>query len=311
MRQITDHIFMLRPKHFGYNDQTAENNTFQEDDGTLSASEISERALAEFDGLVALLRNNGIKVDVIEDSDAPVKPDAIFPNNWFSTHQDGTLITYPMFSASRRHERRVDLVDLFSEQYTVSKHYSFEVYEEYEQYLEGTGSLVLDRVHRVLYACISKRTEMSLVEKFCVVREYKPVTFHAIHDGQAVYHTNVVMALGEKYVVICLDSIPDVNERDRLIASFKSTNKEVVEITQEQMAAFAGNMIQLATVEGPVCVMSEQAYKSLTQTQITQLERHNRIIYAPVYTIEKYGGGSARCMIAENFLNSRTVINGA
>jgi hypothetical protein len=310
MRQITDHIFMLRPKHFGFNLQTAENNTFQHDDGAMSAAKIEEQALAEFDGLVSKLKQNGVRVKVLEDTDAPAKPDAIFPNNWFSTHQDGVLITYPMFSASRRSERREDLVELFSDQFTVSKHYSFEVYEEYEQYLEGTGSLVLDRVHRIAYACLSKRTDMSLVEKFCVVREFTPVTFHARYDNQPVYHTNVVMALGETYAVICMDSIEDSAECDRLKASFAQTHKEIIEITTDQMAAFAGNMIQLATVEGPVCVMSEQAYKALSKSQIERLGQHNRIVHAPIYTIEKYGGGSARCMIAENFLKPKPAITG-
>jgi len=293
---------MIRPKQFGFNQETAENNTFQQDNGGLTPQEIAARATAEFDTLVQVLRDNGVHVDVIEDSDLPVKPDAIFPNNWFSTHQDGTLITYPMFSPARRAERRDDMISNLSDRFRISKHYSFEVYEESGRFLEGTGSLVLDRENKLAYACISQRTDMTLVEKFCVIRGYTPLTFHAVFDGKAVYHTNVVMALGTSYVVICMECIPDEAERSRLQTSFKNTSKEIIEISQGQMAAFAGNMIELKSDSGPVCVMSEQAYASLHAEQLKRLQRHNRIVYAPVYTIEKYGGGSARCMIAENFL---------
>jgi hypothetical protein len=185
----------------------------------------------------------------------------------------------------------------------VNKRYAFEVFEDQELFLEGTGSLVLDREYRVAYACISPRTDPGLVYKFCVLRGYTPVLFHAIYDGTPVYHTNVVMALGITYVVICFECIPDDKEREQLRTSFVKTNKEIIEITAKQMASFAGNMIQLQSRQGEaLCVMSEQAYKSLTPGQITALEKHNRILYSPVFTIEKYGGGSARCMIAENFL---------
>jgi hypothetical protein len=303
MRQITDHIIMIRPKHFGYNTETASNNTFQSDDHSLAPEKISELALKEFDAFVELLEKNGIHVDVIEDTDNPVKPDAIFPNNWFSTHGDGAIITYPMRSAVRRLERREDVVDQLSRQYGGAKRYSFEVFEDQNQFLEGTGSMVLDREHRIAYACISPRTDVELLDKFCVLRGYTPRAFHAFYEDAAVYHTNVVMALATTYVVICMECIPDEKEREMLRSSFRQANKEIIEISTAQMAAFAGNMIQLQSRFGDaICVMSEQAHRSLSKEQLAAIEKHNRILSAPVYTIEKYGGGSARCMIAENFL---------
>ncbi len=303
MRQITDHIIMIRPKHFGYNSETAGNNTFQNDDQSLTSEQIAAKALKEFDAFVLLLQENGIHIDVIEDTDKPVKPDAIFPNNWFSTHGDGAFITYPMRSKVRRLERREDIIEEISRLYGVVKRYSFEVFEEQDQFLEGTGSLVLDREHRLAYACISPRTDVELLDKFCILRGYTARTFHAMYDDVAVYHTNVVMSLATTYVVICLECIPDEKEREMLQNSFKHSNKEIIEISTKQMAAFAGNMIQLQSRFGDaICVMSEQAYKSLNKDQIAAIEKHNRILSSPVYTIEKYGGGSARCMIAENFL---------
>ncbi len=297
---------MIRPKHFGYNAETALNNVFQHRDSALSPEQIAARAVEEFDALVATLRENGIWVDVIEDTDTPVKPDAIFPNNWFSTHADGTLVTYPMLSKVRRTERRQDIIDTLSARYRVAKHYSFEVYEEQEMFLEGTGSLVLDRVQHIAYVCISPRSEISLIEKFCILFGYQPCMFHAVYEGQAVYHTNVVMALCTTYVVICLECIPERNEIERLKKFFTESEKEIIEISADQMAAFAGNMIQLQSQRGEqLCVMSARAYKALTKEQIARLEKHNRILYRDVDVIETYGGGSARCMIAENFLPGR------
>jgi hypothetical protein len=294
---------MIRPKHFGFNPDTAENNTFQNNDQSMSAKEISDAALKEFDAFVQLLEKNGIHVDVVEDTDAPVKPDAVFPNNWFSTHEDGTLITYPMLSPVRRNERREDMIDDLSRKYQVTRRYAFEVFEEQSQFLEGTGSLVLDHVNRIAYACLSPRTSFELVDKYCVLRNYTPVTFHAVHDDKPVYHTNVVMALGTAWVVICLESIPDAKEKEALIASFEKTGKELIEISSEQMASFAGNMIELQSRFGEsLCVMSEQAWKALNAEQRERLEQHSRILHSPMPVIETYGGGSARCMIAENFL---------
>ena len=305
MRQITDHIIMIRPKHFGFNAETAANNVFQSYDNTLSAKEVATKAMKEFDAFVLLLEKNGIHVDVIEDTDKPAKPDAVFPNNWFSTHADGVLITYPMKSDIRRAERREDIVEDLAKRYGVTRRYAFEVFEDQEKFLEGTGSLVLDHVHKIAYACLSPRTDVEVLDKFCILRDYTPCTFHAVYNGAPVYHTNVVMSLGTAYVVICMECIPDEKERELLKQSFEMTKKEVIAISSEQMAAFAGNMIQLQSRFGDaICVMSDQAYQALDKSQIRTLEQHNRILHAPMFTIEKYGGGSARCMIAENFLSN-------
>jgi len=304
MKQITDHVIMIRPKQFGFNPQTSDNNTFQSDSGDLSADEISKRALVEFDQLVAKLRSHGVVVDVIEDTDAPVKPDAVFPNNWISTHEDDVIITYPMYSELRRAERREEIIDTISEKYHVARKYAFEQFEEQDQFLEGTGSMVLDREHKILYACISKRTDIRMLDKFCVLRGYTKVTFTAVSDDVAIYHTNVMMALGQEYVVICLDSIPNDAERNALVKSLTSSGKKIIEINLKQMNAFAGNMLQLQTPSGhPVLVMSEQAYQSLRSSQVKSLKKFNTLAYSPIPTIESYSGGSVRCMISENFLH--------
>ena len=307
MHQITDHVIMIRPRHFGYNAETAANNTFQSNDAGISAEQIAELAVKEFDAFVHLLEFHGVHVDVFEDTEAPVKPDAVFPNNWFSTHEDGTVITYPMLSAVRRAERREDVLTDIAKHYNVTKRYSFEVFEEQQQFLEGTGSLVLDRMHRIAYASISQRTDLGMLDRFCVLRGYSPCQFHALYKGVPVYHTNVVMALGDAWVVICMNCIPDVKERELLLESFQKSGKEIIEISEEQMAAFAGNMIQLQSRYGySLCVMSDSAHNSLTEDQISTLEKYSRVVHGPVDTIEKFGGGSARCMIAENFLARRT-----
>lgn len=294
---------MIRPRHFGYNTETAASNTFQRDTGEVDSAEISRRAVAEFDDMVDALRTNGIHVDVFEDTDEPVKPDAVFPNNWFSTHADGSLITYPMFSPSRRNERRADILDALAGKYDVTRRYAFEQFEEQDLFLEGTGSLVLDRVHHIAYACLSDRTDIRMLDKFCVLKGYRHVPFVALADKVRIYHTNVVMALGTGYVVICLECVPDENHRKALVSAFEETGKEIIEISYEQMTSFTGNMLQLKSSAGqPVCVMSQQALDSLTPAQRTRLEQYNPIVSSPLFVIETYGGGSARCMIAENFL---------
>jgi hypothetical protein len=303
MKQITDRVMMIRPKHFGFNPQTADDNTFQSDSGDLAADEISHNAILEFDHLVETLRSHGVTVDVLDDTNNPVKPDAVFPNNWISMHEDGVIITYPMYCKLRRSERRDEIVDAISEKYHVSRKYAFEQYEAKDQFLEGTGSMVLDREHKILYACLSGRTDIRMLDKFCVLRGYTKVTFTAISDEVSIYHTNVMMALGEEYVVICMDCIPDDTERQELIESFLQSGKKIVEITEKQMNAYAGNMLQLQTQSGsPILLMSEQAHRSLRTSQIAILEKFNTLVYSNVQTIESYGGGSVRCMLAENFL---------
>ncbi len=295
---------MIRPKHFGFNPETADNNTFQSDEGDLSIEEIARLAVLEFDQLVSILRDKGVVVDVIDDSDSPVKPDAVFPNNWISMHEDDVIITYPMYSALRRNERRDEVIDAITNKYHMARRYSFEQFEEKGEFLEGTGSMVLDREHKIVYACISERTDIRMIDKFCVLRGFTQVTFTAESDNVVIYHTNVMMALGRDYVVICLDCVPDATERKDLVDSFTRSGKKIIEISKKQMDAYAGNMLQLQTrSEKPILVMSEQAYRSLRNTQIKALERFNQIVHSPIEIIENYGGGSVRCMIAENFLH--------
>ncbi|MEM1215370.1 MAG: arginine deiminase-related protein [Bacteroidota bacterium] len=298
----TDIILMVRPARFGFNSQTAKNNSFQTNDQSLISEEISERARQEFDVFVDKLRSVGVHIIVVEDTAEPVKHDAVFPNNWFSTHPNGLLITYPVFSPMRRLERREDIVHRLQQEYGYKQHIRLEIYEATERYLEGTGSLILDREHQVAYACRSIRTDDDLVEKFVEAIGFEQHLFDAVdRNGEPIYHTNVMMALGISFCVICLDSIPDPEQRRSIVQSLEGNGKEVVAITMSQLEAFAGNMIQVnsATDGTPYLVMSQQAYESLAAEQITQLEKHTQLLYSDLRTIETYGGGSARCMMAE------------
>ena len=306
-KQIANHILMVRPAHFGYNEQTAANNAFQTNDGALSPEEIQQQALQEFDAFVGKLRSAGVDVIVAEDTAAPVKPDAIFPNNWVTFHEDGRVATYPMNAPLRRLERREDVLQQLSTRFEMGQRLRFEHYEEAELYLEGTGSLILDRPNLIAYACLSPRTNEHLLDDFCNNFGNEKVAFIAVDgNGQEIYHTNVMMALGETFVVICLDTVRDRGERELLLQKFAETKKEVIAVSLEQMMAFAGNMLQVRGRDGmPWLVMSEQAYKSLSDEQVQQIKKHTGILHSPLYTIEKYGGGSARCMMAEVFLPER------
>lgn len=302
--QTTSNILMVRPVRFGFNPQTAESNAFQTNDTTISQELIAEKAIAEFDGMVEKLRSVGITVRVIQDTETPHTPDSVFPNNWISMHRNGTIVTYPMFTPNRQAEIRQDIIDGLRTDFKVKKRVRFERFINTGLYLEGTGSMILDRVHRIVYACISARTQPDLLHNFAEWAEYEPILFLSKDkDGLEIYHTNVMMALGESFVVICLDSVPDAEDKRLLLNAFARTNKEVIEITYDQMLAFAGNMLQLRNDEGQTyLVMSEQAHGSLDAQQITQIEAHTNILTVAIDTIENYGGGSARCMIAENFL---------
>lgn len=303
-QQLTDSVIMIRPANFGFNEETAENNSFQSNNGKLAKQEISDKAIAEFDGLVTKLTKHGIQVQVIEDTPTPVKTDAVFPNNWLSTHENGVMITYAMFAPSRRAERREDILEGLERDHTVYKHYSFDFYEDDGQFLEGTGSMIFDRVNKILYASLSPRTEPRVLEKFAVLMSYRKIVFHATDSsGKAIYHTNVMMALGDQFAVVCMDTVTNEVEKKDLKRSLEQTGKEIIEISEEQMNAFAGNMLQLRSTEGkPYLVMSSSAYKSLTEEQLNKLNSHTEIIKHAIPTIEQYGGGSVRCMIAENFL---------
>lgn len=303
-RQTTSVILMVRPAHFGFNEQTASNNAFQVNDGRLTPKEISQRAVAEFDTFVKTLQSVGVEIIVVEDTDQPIKFDAVFPNNWVSFHEDGTVITYPMFSENRRLERREDIIDRLFQQYHFKNRIHLEPAENDDKFLEGTGSMILDRVHKVVYACLSPRTNEEVLKEFCLKTGYTPVIFHSIDGkGQDIYHTNVMMALGETLAVICLDTIKDVEERKAVEESLKATGKTIIPITLKQMNAFAGNMLQVRNKWGDtLLVMSQQALDSLTPEQVKRLNNHTNIVCSPLSIIEKYGGGSARCMMAEVFV---------
>jgi hypothetical protein len=294
---------MVRPAHFGFNPETAENNAFQTNDNSLTVKEIQRKAIEEFDAFVAILRGRAIHVLVVDDSPNPVKTDAVFPNNWITTHADGTMVLYPMNAVSRRAERSEPIIETLVQDYVVKKKIHLEHYEAVGKFLEGTGSMILDRVHEICYACLSPRTDLTLLDEWCDMMHYKRVAFKAVDErGQDIYHTNVMMALGETFVIICLETIRDTAERLHLIKLFEQTQKDIIEISLSQMLAFAGNMLQVRNdFDETFLVMSQQAYAALNASQIAHIERHTQILSADIKVIETYGGGSARCMMAEIF----------
>lgn len=307
MQQTTNTILMVRPVQFRMNEQTAVNNYFQED-LDIKNKEINARAQEEFDAFVFKLRSNGVHVIVVNDRLETDTPDSIFPNNWISFHEDGTVALYPMFAENRRLERREDILDTLEEEgFVIEQVVDYSSAEEEEVFLEGTGSLLLDRVHRKAYCALSPRADEDLFIEFCEDFEFFPVIFTAYQSVEGkrlpIYHTNVMMCLGETFAVICLDSIDDKKERKNVLHHLKQDGKEVVTITEKQMHHFAGNMLQLHGENNKsLLVMSEAAYKSLNTQQIKSLEKHASIVYSSLETIETCGGGSARCMMAEVFL---------
>ena len=298
--QNSTHLLMIQPVNFGFNAQTAVNNVFQKNIG----GDVQQKALQEFNDFVALLHANKVDVTVVEDSVDPSTPDSIFPNNWISFHSDGRIFLYPMFAVNRRQERKTDVLDAVKNKFTVTDIIDLSTSEADQLFLEGTGSMVLDRENKIAYACLSPRTNEKILNGFCSMAGYKPVTFKATDStGVDIYHTNVMMCIADTYAVICLDSIADNEERKNVIASLEKTKKEIVDITFQQLNSFAGNMLQVKNGDDELLlVMSSQAYHSLTTAQIETLQNHNRIIHSPLNTIETAGGGSARCMMAEIFL---------
>ncbi|WPR76176.1 citrulline utilization hydrolase CtlX [Algoriphagus sp. NG3] len=305
--QISSHILMVRPANFGFNPETAGNNFYQKSD-TRSGDEINTLAQLEFDGFVAMLRDQGVQVIVEEDSQVPEKPDAVFPNNWFSTHTDGKVILYPMFSPNRRLERRKDFIeDLMSSKFSVDEIIDLSFFEEDGQFLEGTGSMVMDHQSKRIFACYSERTHPVPLDYLGKILEYKVVGFHAVQEIQGVispiYHTNVMMHIGTDVAVVCLDAISKASERQLVQKSLTQSGKKLVPITPKQKFQFAGNMLEVGNDGGEkFTVMSESALDSLTIGQIQLIEKYTTIISPSIPTIEKLGGGSARCMMAEIFL---------
>ncbi len=308
MQQTTNTIVMVRPINFRMNEQTAVNNYYQKVIDNLLPATVNAKAQQEFDAYVKKLQSYGIQVIVVSDNEEFDTPDSIFPNNWISFHQDGTIALYPMFAENRRLERREDILTQLEEAgFVIENVMDYTSAEKEEVYLEGTGSLLLDRVHKKAYCALSPRADEELFLEFCEDFEYTPVVFTANQtvneQREAIYHTNVMMCLAETFAVICLDSIDDKKERKNVLKHLKEDGKEVIAISEDQVNNFAGNMLQVQGKDNQLfLIMSQAAYNSLTPQQITTIEKHCAIISSSLDTIEACGGGSARCMMAEVFL---------
>ena len=290
---------MIRPVNFVFNEQTAGSNAFQ--NRNTEQQRVQANALQEFDRFVNVLRENGVEVIVIDDTAEPHTPDSIFPNNWVSFHNDGTVFLYPMMAENRRLERREDIIMQLEDEFKVKHVIDLSHFELENKFLEGTGSMVLDRENKIAYACLSPRTNKEVLEAFCKDSDYKSVLFHAVdQSGMDIYHTNVLMCVGSSYAVICLDSIKDEAEKQSVINSFQTTQKQIVAISFEQMNHFAGNMLEVQNKDGEsLLVMSKSAWDSLNYEQKAILSSFSKPVYSDISTIENNGGGSARCMMAE------------
>ena len=304
--QTTDTVLMIEPVAFGYNEQTAVNNYFQ----VQQEGNVQEKALREFNSFVEKLRSKGITVITIKDTISPKTPDSIFPNNWVSFHRDGKVVLYPMFAENRRLERRQDILELIKSQFKVEEIIDLSASERDNHFLEGTGSMIFDHDNKIAYGSVSLRLDEDLFRKFCAEFGFRPVVFHSYQtageERLPIYHTNVMMCVADKFVVICLDCIDDELEREKVIETIKNSGKELIEISEEQMQNFAGNMLQVHNNLGEkFLVMSQSAYRSLKPEQVAAIEKYCEIIYSDLETIETNGGGSARCMLAEVFLPKR------
>ena len=308
MQQITNTILMIRPISFRMNEQTAVNNYYQKVLDDLLPETVNAKAQQEFDAYVERLQNIGVNVIVVSDTKDYDTPDYIFPNNWISFHENGAVGLYPMYAENRRFERREDILTTIEAQgHIISDIYDYTSAEAESVFLEGTGSLLLDRVNRIAYCALSPRADEDLCIEFCEDFEYTPVLFTAyqtvVDKRLPIYHTNVMMCLAETFAVICLDCIDDKRERKLVLKHLKDSGKAVITITEDQVNNFAGNMLQVRGHDDePYIIMSQAAYESLTQTQIAAIEAHCKIVSSSLDTIEACGGGSARCMMAEVFL---------
>ena len=304
-KNLTNKILMVRPAMFAFNEETAVNNHYQKRDNK-PIQEIQNEALLEFNQMVEKLKKVGIDVNVMQDTKEPHTPDSIFPNNWFSTHYNNTVVLYPMFAENRRLERTDNLYNFFDTQDNLNI-VDYSSLEKENIFLEGTGSLVLDRKNKKAYCSLSQRADEKLLDIFCADSGFKKIAFHYYQtvkgERKPIYHTNVMMAMGENYAILCADAIDNIDEREKVIAELKADKKEIIYITEYQVEHFLGNAIELINNEGTkICVMSSTAYSVLTDEQKNIIEKYDVIVPVDVKTIEKYGGGSARCMIAELFI---------
>ena len=303
--QTTNTVLMIEPVAFGYNAQTAENNYFQVEQ---KGADTQSKALVEFNNFVEKLRNKGINVIAVKDTLEPHTPDSIFPNNWVSFHKDGKVVLYPMFAPNRRAERRMDILEtLKNNGFKITEIDDFTASENENKFLEGTGSMIFDHDNKIAYGSVSLRLDEELFKEFCTKYGFTPVVFHSYQNAGdqrlPIYHTNVMMCVADKFVVICLDCIDDELEREKVQEVIKSSGKEIIEISEDQLQQFAGNMLQVQnSEEKKFLVMSQTAYQSLKPEQINSIEKYCEIIYSDLNTIEVNGGGSARCMLAEVFL---------
>lgn len=298
--QTSSTVFMVKPVNFGFNTQTAENNVFQKEGFGEGAQ---EKALTEFNNFVKILKDNGVNVVISEDTLEPKTPDSIFPNNWFSTHDGGILVLYPMFAPNRRDERKQVFIDTIKSNFNCQKIIDLTDWEKKGKFLEGTGSMVLDRVSKIAYACKSPRTSEEVFNDFCSKLGFTPILFNAVDkNNKMIYHTNVLMCVGTTFAILCSDSIKDEMERKKVMDSIIKTGKKIIEISFEQMDHYAGNMLEIHNKEGKrLIIMSQVAFESLKNDQKEFLEKECTILHPKINCIEVNGGGSARCMLAELF----------
>lgn len=304
--QSTSQVLLVKPAHFGFNTETEKSNAFQHQLNE-KIEIIQENAVLEIEAFAAALREKRVEVFVFDDTPDPVKPDAVFPNNWISFHHDGTVILYPMQAPNRRLERRIDILESLGQKFQINRIIDLTDHEKQNKFLEGTGSVVFDHVHRIAYACLSPRTDKNLLLDLCEQLKYEAVYFSA-HDeqGREIYHTNVMMCVAEGFAVVCLESICEDRQRAAVSESLIQNGHQIIEITVEQMRNFAGNMLCLKNQQGQnILVLSATAYSALYDWQIQELKKYAELLPLNIPTIETIGGGSVRCMIAEIFLEKK------
>ena len=305
-QQNTNSVLMIKPLNFGFNSETAGSNSFQKSSFLVSGLDIKKKGIEEFDNFVAKLRNAEINVFAFQDQHNKKLPDAVFPNNWISFHQDGKVILYPMLSKKRREERREDVVDILSHKFkfNITEKIDYSPLENIEKYLEGTGSIVFDHINKLAYGNISTRTDENTFFQYCNKIGYQGISFEATTSTkQEIYHTNVLLSVGEDFAVICSDVIRDKTEKDRILTILQKTKTQIIEISEEQMNNFCANILQLSNNQGQkIIAMSDTAFDNFNEVQLELLKQNGRIVHSNLATIENYGGGSARCMLAEIFL---------
>jgi hypothetical protein len=300
--QAPSSVLMVRPASFGYNPQTSGTNAFQTDQTDLN-SDVSKMALEEFNLMVDTLIFNDVDVIVVDDTAEPRKPDAVFPNNWISFHEDGTVVLYPMMAENRRLERKIPAIETIKSKFQIDQIIDLSGFENQNQFLEGTGSVVFDYQNKIAYASRSARTNEFVLRELCKKIDFRPILFDAVDEtGQSIYHTNVLMCVATKFAVVCLDAIKNEEDQEMLLQAFSETQHQVIAISYEQLRLFAGNMMEVLTKSGePLVLLSEKAFHSLLPGQIHAISKHAEPIPLSIPTIEQYGGGSVRCMMAGIF----------